>query len=321
MAGAGGSDRHLHRLKKTPDHTPRPLKAGDRVALIAPAGFVSPERLAAAIRYLESLGLSVVTHLPRKPIRYLAGSDEQRADEFLDFWHDRTISALFPIRGGFGCTRILNLIGSRPGSPAKLFAGFSDNTVLHQVLASQGVSWTIHGPHPGSFGQPEHTPTRRRYEALLFGKIQQGFRLGPARLIAGKPKTTISGRLQGGNLAVMASMCGGPLKLDLGDILFLEDINEPPYRIDAFLTQLRNAGAFRSVRAIVTGDFTPPKGARRYHPALRDLWLSLSKELSLPVFSGFPAGHGRRNLALPLGVRVALLDDCMSVVSVPWRNA
>ncbi len=307
-------------MKTKTSKFPKPLKPGDRVALIAPAGTVSPERLATEIRYLEGLGLRPVTKLPRKADRYLSGSDQQRANEFLEYWHDPRIAGLLSVRGGFGCTRIVEDLQGRLGNKAKLFAGFSDNTVIHQLLAAEGFTGTLHGPHPGSFGKPEHGPTRNRYEAFLFGKVRPGAALGPARLVAGKAPVRLRGKLQGGNLAVLASLCGSSLKPDTGEILFLEDINEQPYRLDAFLTQLKNSRAITRVKAIVLGDFTPPKDAKKFRTQLTALWQAISKDLDVPVFSGFPAGHGKRNLALPMGAQVELSGGRLVLVSYPWSS-
>lgn len=300
---------------------PVPLSPGDRVALVAPAGFVKAARLAAEIRYLESLGLKVTTRLPRKPDRYLSGSDTLRADEFLGYWRDPGIKALFAVRGGFGCARIAPLLQSRLGGQAKLFVGFSDNTVIHQVLAGAGTAWSLHGPHPAQFGKPVHPATRRQYEKLLFGKLEPGASLGRVKLLYGPGGRTgkpVQGRLTGGNLAVLASLCGTGCPPRLGGIVFLEDVNEQAYRLDAFLTQLRLSGAFRGVRALVLGDFSPPAGARRYRQSVEELMKSAGAELGVPVWTGFAAGHGRRNLALPLGAEVAVGDGRLQLVRPPW---
>ncbi len=294
-----------------------PLRPGDRVALVAPAGTVDRDRLLAERRYLESLGLEVVTRLPRQPDRYLAGTDKERAAEFLTFWNDRKVAALFSVRGGFGCARLLPLLAGKVGGRAKLFSGFSDNTVLHQFLMQQGIEWSLHGPHPGSFGKPPHIPTRRRYEAFLFGKVKPGLSLGSALALSRKT-SRIRGRLTGGNLAVLAAMCGTPSSPKLPGIVFLEDINEQVYRLDAFLTQLRNSGALNRTKALVMGDFSPPKGAKNYRKTLHAWFAAIERDLGVPVYTGFPAGHGRRNLSLPLGADVDLSDGKLLLNRLPW---
>lgn len=124
-----------------------------------------------------------------------------------------------------------------------------------------------------------------------------------------------SGPLTGGNLAVIAGVVGTPFEIETaGRILFLEDVSERAYRIDRYLSQLRMAGKLAGVGGVLLGDFSYEEGDRADRQAdIRAVLLEYLGGLKVPVLAGFPAGHERINLTLPMGSHIELDADARQV--------
>lgn len=281
-----------------------PLRADDPVAVIAPAsGFDRPAFEAGLAvlgqRYRPRFGDGIFTRH-----RYLAGSDERRLAELLAALTDPEVKGVFCARGGYGATRLLmRLLRAAPAGAPKPLVGFSDITALHLWLAAHGRT-SIHGPVLTQLGRlPQAT------QARLFALLESD---EPAPDLAGT-ETYVSGvaegRLLGGNLSVLSRMIGTPYMPLLEDtVLLLEDQGERPYRLDRMWTHLELAGVFARVRGLVLGDFTQcEESGAPYGSA--DLLRELAQATGLPCAAGFPVGHGERNEALPLNVRVRLDAD------------
>ncbi len=284
---------------------PLRLEKGDRVRLVAPAGPFDPRLLEAGQRVLAGLGLvPVVDGQEFAREGFLAGADRARARRLTAALGEETTQAVWCIRGGYGTARLLRWLDL----PAlrrhpKLLVGFSDVTALLVQLASPGGFVTIHGPVITQL--PRLLIVHLRWLAsLLFGMQTPGeVPLGATRtLVPGK----VEGRLMAGNLSTLVSLAGTSFAPDLrGAVLCLEDVNEQAYRLDRLFWQLASAGLLAGVRGIVLGDLVgcTPGGGR--HSARRVLEEAVSA-LRLPSVSGRGFGHGRRNLALPIGARVRL---------------
>jgi muramoyltetrapeptide carboxypeptidase len=236
---------------------PRALAAGARVALVAPAGPVTAERVERALAQCQALGLEArVAPSALESRGFLAGTDEERRRDLQAALDDDGIDAVWALRGGYGSMRIINLVDwtsvqQRP----KPYIGFSDNTAVHCALQQQRIV-SFHGPHAGGDFPAE---TETAFRCVLFQSNAAGilpFRAqdpAPRRLRAG----AVEARLYGGNLALLAALCGTPLSPSArGCILFLEDVGEPAYRVDRMLTQLRQAGALDGVVGLALGRFT-----------------------------------------------------------------
>ncbi|WP_084958261.1 S66 peptidase family protein [Thermoactinospora rubra] len=277
------------------------MRPGDTVAVVCPSGPADPLRLRRGVRLLESLGLKVVVGehaLERgtpEGLGYLAGSDAGRAADLQAAWCDPAVTAVFCARGGYGTTRLLDLLdweAMRAAGP-KVLIGSSDITALHHVFGVEFGVPTLHGPMPAcSTLSDEDGPeplTWASLQAALFGEPQPV--AGTMALAPGRAE----GVLAGGNLSLLAALCGTRYQPSFdGKIAFLEDVGEEPYRVDRMLTQLLQAGAFDGVRGIVLGSWV---GCGDPYPVLRDRLLPLG----VPILAGLPVGHGSPQMSVWFG--------------------
>lgn len=285
---------------------PRRLRAGARVALVAPAGPVDEVRIERALRNCERLGLlPVLARSARQRTDYLAGSDAERASDLRDALTDTSIDVVWALRGGYGTMRTLAELRQLPLHPAKPYIGFSDNTAIHLALLRSGVV-SFHGPHAG--GEfPEFTEAAMR--RVLFDAAT-----GPLPMDDVEDAVTIrggsaEGQLIGGNLSLVSSLVGTPWQPELsGRLLFIEEVGESFYRIDRMFTHLRLAGLLEGVAGVVLGRFADCEGDEPGR-TIEDLFGELLGPLGVPVASGFPFGHVPHNWTLPLGVRARLDAD------------
>ena len=235
----------------SPVRPPR-LRPGDIVGLIQPAGFTDDAFDIDLVKEtIVAMGLKPrpARHLADR-YGYLAGKDADRAADVNDMYADPDVRAVFAVRGGWGCARILPYLDfARIRANPKLLVGYSDITALHLAFAAKAGFTTIHGPVASS-GWDRYSWDYFRAVAFdgatptltnpVGSEDRLAQRVGSIRTF-GKGKAT--GRLLGGNLTVLAALLGTPWLPDFsGAILFIEDIGEQPYRIDRMLTQLSLAG-------------------------------------------------------------------------------
>jgi muramoyltetrapeptide carboxypeptidase len=280
---------------------PPRLQPGSRVALVAPAGPVQPERIDVALERCRRLGLEGVL-LPGARGRsgsYLAGTDEQRLADLQLAFTSPELDAVWALRGGYGTMRLLARLDLADVAAApRAFIGFSDNTAVHLALRARGVI-SFHGPNAGS----DATAVT---EACLERVLMSAEPAGPLPMPADRPAVAlhpgvVDAPLVGGNLAILAAMAGTPAALRSdGCILFLEDIGEAAYRLDRAWTQLLLSGALEGVRGIALGRFT------ECSDEVLDLFAALSAPLGVPVLAELPFGHEPDNWTLPLGVMARL---------------
>jgi muramoyltetrapeptide carboxypeptidase len=284
----------------------RHLRRGDRIGVIAPAGPCEAERVALVEPLFARFGLRAHLypgcHARHPEHDFLAGDDAIRLADLHAAFADRDSAAVFCLRGGWGSARLLDRIDTTLlRAHAKLLVGFSDITALHALLVREGLVG-LHAPMPGAnLVLPDDEGDAQALFELLMRPLPAGQRFTPALAadswrVAGQA----SGRLVGGNLAIVASLLGTPWAWPVGDaILFLEEVGEAPYRVDRLLTQLRHAGVLQRARGFLLGSFSDGGDATA---VLREHLAGLGK----PVLAGWPAGHARPNRALPLGAAVTL---------------
>ena len=281
------------------------LGVGARVALISPSGPLRDvTELVRAEGHARLLGWdSVVGPYAMARAGYFAGHDDQRSADLAAAIADPTIDGIWCLRGGYGAARLLpgidlDAIAARP----KVLIGYSDVTALHAAWQRAGVT-SFHGPTARGPLTPFSLDSFRR--AVVRGDDSAGE--APAAVVL--RHGTVTGRLAGGNLALVASLCGTPWAIDFKDaIVVLEDINEATYRVDRMLTQIRHAGLFNGCVGIAFGQFTnsdidTEDGSR----VLEDVARECADVLSVPALLGIPMGHIDNQWTLPLGA-LATLD-------------
>ncbi|MGP3932704.1 S66 peptidase family protein [Nonomuraea sp. KM88] len=279
------------------------MQPGDTVAIVSPSGPPNAVMLRRGVERLESLGLKVVlgAHaLDRQELDYLAGSDAARAADLQAAWCDPAVSAVFCCRGGYGAARLLDRLdwNAMRAAGRKVLVGSSDITALHNAFAVELGVPTLHGPMPASrIMADEKQPEPQSWESLraaLFGADgpAHDYRVHGDRVLA---PGRAEGVLSGGNLSLLASMCGTRWQPSFqGKIAFLEDVTEEPYRIDRMLTQLLQAGVFEGVRGVALGSWVDCGDP---YPVLRDRLAPLG----VPVVAGLPVGHGSPQMSVWLG--------------------
>ena len=304
---------------------PPRLRPGDTVGLIEPAGFTDDLfDLDLVKETIVAMGLKprLGKHLAERR-GYLAGTDADRATDVNAMFADPDVRAVFAVRGGWGCARILPLLDfATIRANPKLLVGFSDITALHLAFAARAGFPTIHGPNAAS-SWPRFSWDAFRAIAFdgatptLVNPVGHEDRLvqrsGRIRTFRGGKAT---GRLLGGNLTVLAALVGTPWLPDLdGAILFLEDVGEAPYRIDRMLTQLSLAGLLGKVAGVVFGQCMncaasePSYGGYTLSEVLQQHF----QPLGVPAFQGASIGHIASQFSLPVGVRAEIEADIGSI--------
>jgi muramoyltetrapeptide carboxypeptidase len=282
---------------------PRAIRPGARIAIAAPAGPVDPEALESGRAVLEQRGFETITRedvLDRDG--YLAGSDERRAAEMMEFIRDPEIDAIICARGGYGCHRIVDSLDAKAfREAAKPLVGYSDITTLLLWQRKHAGLLGIHGP----MLEKKDSLGGEAGSALV--RALQGS--GPLPRYTGE--TLVGGwgegRLVGGSLSVCVASLGTPWEIDTRDsILMLEDLTELPYRIDRMLQQLRAAGKFDHSVGIALGGFIDCDDERYPDWTTRRLFDEVFGSLAIPVVADLPFGHGEENRPWPFAGRGAL---------------
>lgn len=290
---------------------PPPLQPGDRVALVAPCSPLDPEQLAPAADFIRKLGYTPEIYPSCRCRRqYLAGDDLTRAADLNRAFADPWVKAVIAVRGGYGSARLISYLDAAAiSSHPKLFCGYSDVTVLHGFLNQRCHLITFHTPMPGIAEMREDSRSREAFAAILRGDYPHTLR-GWDEPLRGLCPGRAGGILTGGNLTVLASTVGTPYQRDTdGCILFLEDVNEKPYAIDRVLLQLRDGGLLGRCAGILLGTWRNCGSSDEMDKLFRE-WFA---PLGIPVVSGIPCGHSVPSMSLPLGGKVILDADSVTV--------
>ena len=304
---------------------PAALKPGDLVGLIAPSGVMDDATIEKSVNNLESFGFRVkVSDNIRAARGGYAGTVAQRLSDLHGMFQDRDIKAIWAARGGSGCTALLpqiqyDLIRRNP----KIFVGYSDITALHLAIYRHAGLVTFHGPVAPS------TPTDyavTQMQAVLMNPRPQTeivMSIENERKAAEQPEFQLrtfrhgvaAGRLIGGNLSVLTALIGTPFSAEIErHLIFLEDVHEPPYRIDRLLTQLQQSVGKRGERdglkraaGIMLGVFSrisPTDGGRSL--TLTEVLDDHFGELPIPAVYGYSFGHIPDQFTIPIGINARL---------------
>ncbi|MBI1859155.1 MAG: LD-carboxypeptidase [Candidatus Melainabacteria bacterium] len=304
---------------------PNPLRKGSTIGLICPAGgFNDYTEVKRAFRYLTKMGYKVEignSVVNKKTVyQYLSGDDEARLFDLMGFWLDTSIDAIFCLKGGYGSLRLLKKINFEALKKVKkIILGFSDITVLLLALYAKTNQITFHGPLVGAhFLKRNYIPSDKRSAKHMFNILKDpaykfSYNSKDDGVVLHPGKAT--GHLIGGNLTSICSMLGTDYLPDFkNSILFLEDCNEHKYTIDRMLMQMNNAGLLKGVAGIVFGSFYNSGFTSKKQVAklLRDV----VHDFNIPMIYYFPCGHGSQNYTLPIGRKVMLDADKLTLKSV-----
>jgi muramoyltetrapeptide carboxypeptidase len=296
----------------------RRLKAGDRVAFVAPASGVSREEVDRAVAGVAALGLraSYDDSIFLKD-RFTAGSAAARAESIHQALLDPDVEGLIAIRGGYGSAHLLPLLDAKLlQSARKPLIGYSDITTLLCLYLQNGLT-AIHGP----MADRRLSRGAQGFDVDSFRRVVMSD--APAGALCPPQLEPMhagnaTGVLVGGTLTQLMSSLGTPWAFQPPDgaILFIEDIGERPYRIHRLLTQAAQAGLFSGARALVFGEFPgciEPGG----EPAIRDVLREFTAGLGIPVLFNFPSGHtGGPTWTLPFGVKAEVVSGPSPVVRI-----
>lgn len=290
---------------------PSPLEAGDTIAVIAPASVPRDmEKFRAGVTRLESLGYKVELGRERYNRRgYLSGSDRERVDELNSFLRRSDVKMLIAARGGYGVLRILQDVDyDAARAHPKLVVGYSDLTALHLALHHLSGLPGLSGPMVAVEWHDSDPASERLFWRLIQGETPDPL-LGPSgEELAPLAPGVVEGPLLGGNLAMIVRLIGTPYLPSLeGAILFVEDVGEEPYRIDAMFAQLKLSGILNRLGGLVIGSFTD------WEPEADTPTLTLDQvvddyfgTVNIPVARGLIYGHFPVKNSIPVGVRARL---------------
>ncbi len=277
---------------------PKPLAKHSRIGVVAPAGPMKPERLERGCEALRAQGYEVVVGdavLERD--RYFAGTAERRACDLNRMLRREDVDAVLCARGGYGTNYLLSRIevGILRRTP-KLFGGYSDVTVLLTQIHDRAGIPVLHAPLVAGDWDRENGVDLESWHAVVGGK-KHTFQI-PATLREGETE----GKLYGGCLSLLAASCGTPYGPHTEDtVLFLEDLNEPAYKLDRMLRQLELAGHLKHVNGIVFGNMT------QCGEGLAQDLSQMLRWFHHPIAFGLPSGHATGpHQTLAFGVRVKL---------------
>ena len=296
------------------------LRPGDTIGVVAPSSCTSADSFDNATRLIESHGYKVkIAPSCTKAYGYFAGTDYERAADLNNFFRDDEVKAILCLRGGYGSARILDqldyeMIAAHP----KFLIGYSDVTALHAALGERSSLVTVHAPMFLYFNryEKEHNNLPQYTEENFFTNIASTNPIGEITLPKDRKLQTVNegvaeGIIVGGNLSIIASLVGTPYELSgKGALLFIEDAGEPSYKIDRLLQQLWQNGLLSRVNGILLGDFIGGEEDEEEGDFTKDEVLEYyARLIGKPVIKGLPAGHGRNNMFLPLGVHAIMVAN------------
>jgi len=306
------------RSRMKPLIKPPRLQPGDTVGLIAPGGYATEKSIAKARHNIEALGLKVREGASLREVNgNYGGTVPQRLADLHAMFGDPEIKMIWPIRGGSGCISLLahldfKLIRANP----TILLGYSDITALHLAILKHAGLVTFHGPVASS----TMTDYSREHMLAVLSDPQPTYTIPMAlensRRALEQPHFAMrtvhggiaTGPLIGGNLSLVAALAGTPYAADFRDgILFLEEVNEAPYRLDRWMTQLDLSVGFSKAAGVMIGI------CEDCGPEHEDISLTLDETLdihlqplSIPAVTGYSIGHIRDQFTIPMGIRAAL---------------
>ena len=288
---------------------PPRLREGATLGIPAPASPpLEPGKIPEAFARLRAAGFQIKPgkHLEKRD-GYLAGTDQERAEDLNALFADPEVDAVLALRGGYGSCRLLPLLDyAAIRAHPKPFIGYSDNTALHLALWKEAGLVTFHGPNAMEAFLPGNAAAMKRMlmEPAPTGPIVLFSRAEEAAIKTVKPGR-VRGPLIGGNMTCLLRLIGTPYAPDFrGAILFLEDTTEKAYRVDGMFTHLRLAGALDQIAGLVLGGFDHPDEMERWR--IGGCLQREAERIGVPCISGAPIGHMPEQIIVPHGADAEL---------------
>ncbi len=289
---------------------PPALKSGSLIAIASPASPVSAWNLSNTVNILKKQGFTVeigrIAKNQKNDNNYFAASDQERADELMQFFECPEISAIMCARGGYGVMRVLdkldyNVIKKNP----KIIIGFSDITALLNAIYAKCSLVAFHGPVAVSSWNDFSLSSFKK--TLTVGELFSA-KIDEMQVIN---DGIAEGVIQGGNLRIISSTMGTPYEIQTdGAILFLEDVSEHAYEIDRMLSQLLLAGKMKNIKGIVFGKFKNLHTRKSFYPnrgkTIFEVINEICKPLGVPLVYEFPFGHITNKITLPIGIKARI---------------
>ncbi len=276
------------------------LVAGDMIAICSPAGAVKSELFGPAVSEIERRGyrVKIMSHAMGSYGSYSASVSE-RLKDMAEALLDPQVKAIICGRGGYGAVHLLHHLAPLIDARApKWLIGFSDITALHALWQSKGIV-SVHASMLKGFSEGQPALTDKLFDILEGREVQYEW---PGHAL--NRRGSAKGELVGGNLAVLAGLIGTPyaraLTANSGPILLIEDVNEPIYKIERMLWQLRHAEILPNLSGLIVGEFVGTKADKNYSDVYK-MVSDMISDYTYPVALGVPVGHIAANHPLLLG--------------------
>jgi len=281
------------------------LKKGDKIGIIAPSVGLKDKDINPSLNYFKKLKLiPVLASNLQSEYRYMAGTDNERAEVITSLFQDKDIKALFCLRGGAGATRMLpylnyNIIKKNP----KPVIGLSDSTALQNALIAKANIPSFTG------FLPIYDLNNKNIDKTIDSSLKNALFEDKHQIASGKCQTpgTTEGEIIGGCLSVFLYLCGTPYLPDLSNkILLLEDTDEKTYKVDLMLSQIKQQKGFNKLKGIIIGKFSDCPQIDKEDGTIEDCIKDFTKDLSVPIITDFAYGHIPSRHLIPLGIKVKM---------------
>ena len=274
---------------------PKPLKKGDTIAILSPAGSVNPEHVECAIPVLKEQGWDVIV-MPHTLGNYgnYSGTISERYSDLKEAFLNPSVRAILCSRGGYGVVHLMDSLNQLPlNDDPKWVIGYSDISALHALMSTKGIA-SIHASMTSHIRKGAEDIDNQMLFKILKGEA-------PAYTFDGHQYDRLgqcSGKIIGGNVAVIAELINTPYDIIEDDtILFIEDIAEPIYKIERIMYQLRLSGVLPRLRGLIVGQFTEYKPDNSYAD-METMIYDMVSPYEYPVAFNVPIGHVEHNIPI-----------------------
>ncbi|MEI3157099.1 MAG: LD-carboxypeptidase [Muribaculaceae bacterium] len=283
---------------------PRSLGPGAKIAIVSPSSIIKPQNVYNALPVLRDRGWEPVVS-PHAFDRHgsFAGTADNRYSDLAEALTDPEVDAILCSRGGYGAVHLLERLARLPlEDTPKWLIGFSDISALHALLTSRGIA-SIHAPMAKALADngADNADNRALLDFLAGEGLEYSLDPSPMNRLG-----DATGLLVGGNLSVISDLVGTPFDvIKPRRILFIEDVNEPIYKIERMLYQLRLSGVLADLAGLIVGKFSGCAPDADF-ASVNNIVADLTRDYSYPVAYDIPVGHVTHNIPLVCGAACSL---------------